>query len=222
VRIRVLLLLTDLCLAACGDGNRFKQIPMSRDVRHYDCRAEILASGLSSQYSELIDASDQQVHTVCPFDFRKTKIVTMFLKSSGGECNYQVVGKYPILRQSIVDDERQLGSCSDILNGPQTQGHGNDTYVWIPKSNPWQMPRSGDKFSTYTPIAILASGLPFTDNMPSNLGLCFTEKSGTNLPPSVLLGFIGVHQPDWAVERRFPDMSCEQAFGVLADEYHRR
>ena len=211
---RSLLFAGFLCVGACDDGNRYKPFLVSRDVRHYDCRVDVSASGSPRQYADLITLGEHISHTVCPFDYRQAKRLTVFLRSSAGECDYKTLGSFSVISQSIVDDARKLGSCSDILNGFQKHGFGGDAYVWTSKSK--QMPTSSEKFSTYTPIAILASGLPITDAETSNIGICFIEKPGTNLPPSTLLNLIGLHRPDWAIEFRYPGMSCEQAFEAVS------
>ena len=181
----------------------------------FDCGVTLALSPRADPYSSLKDAVPGRMHFTCPFD-ATASVATVYFSRFSNACERQEIAGFKVIKSAAVSNATtQFRHCSDLINDlkHKTRTASNETtYVWVPRVPGDQLDMNQQQENIQIQYAITLSGLPIVDMAPSNVGVCFSERSGTAGPPSVWLAKVHIKQPDWAVERQVPGKSCSDVF----------
>ncbi len=208
-----------ICLAGCGrEGVRDVPVITGR-IDDFSCRLRLTGQQSMNSYENFRRLSKVEQHLTCPFDYRSAKVVTIFVKRVAGHCNGIGPVGYSILESGAADRGGGFRLCSDAFTGFDNKKLSDldvDSYIWVPNNQDFSVPRSAGDLSVRLKMVSAAAGLPFIDDNMSNVGLCWEERSGTNLSPAALFSTLDVETPTWGEERKFTGKTCAQTIDVVA------
>jgi hypothetical protein len=207
------------CSAKTGDGIETTFDQRTGPSCEYVVALPRIAS--TKSYDTFYRAHFGSRHLTCPFDYRAAENVRVLVDHQKSGCGEQVLpGLQIVKREQVSGFEAEYRRCSNTLSGSRdtlVTSSGVDAYVWREPgasgltSDPHHA--ETDRLGYQVSIAVLYSGLPFVNYLPSNMGLCFEERAGTNLSPRDLLRGIGIAMPSWEVENVMRGKTCDEVFG---------
>lgn len=208
-------------LAGCSpEGVREVPVITGR-IDEFSCRLRLAGQQSINSYEFFRRLSKSAQHLTCPFDYRTAKVVTIFVKPVAGSCNGVGPEGYSIVKSGITGRGDGFRLCSDAFTGFDDKKLSSldvDSYIWVPNNHDFSVPRSAGDLGVKLKMVSAAAGLPFIDDNMSNVGLCWEERSGTNLSPAALFSTLDVKIPTWGKERKFTGKTCAQTIDAVAAE----
>lgn len=205
-------------LCGCSPGGVGNVPVIEGRISDYSCEMQLTGPQSIRTYKTLRQFSETNSHLTCPFDYQHPAAITIFTKPVDGRCDEITPSGFSNATPEGQAQTDGFQACSDVFSG-QTKKFTDlrvDSYVWVRKRPGGDVPPSAGNFSVALKMVSVAAGFPFIDDDMSNVGLCWEERVGTDLPPTTLFGSLDIKMPRWAIEQKFAGETCEQAIDAVA------
>jgi hypothetical protein len=186
--------------------------PLSLAQQQY-CKIALDGTGVTDAiYSSLAHELSNKNHVICPFDWREQTAITAYFSGDANECHSKAIAGIMVGSVRMVSGNDLNSGLSECKSAKSKI----DAYFWVPSIKDDKHMRQQAINYASLHKAILFSGLPFSNDVMSNVGICFEEPASVRQSPSVLFGKLGLPKPTWMEESVVRGETCDTAIDQKA------